>query len=340
MKLKKTLIILLPLILSSCGNEEVKYYQGFDYGIFHSFVSWTYGAKGEDFSNEITSYLERLDDLSDPYYPMAGEANLFSLNESSDWVAVDPVLYDLLKTATDLKEKTEGYFDPYIGKLTKLWKNTLFGEEEDIFPTQEEIDEAATKVPELLEEANSFSLSFDEENKKVKRNGTAHIDLGGLVKGYAVEQIEKIMSAHGSTIYNINGGQSSVGLGNTKSGKPFTVSVMYSKVEGENTFKFKEKDTSGSGVYEQQYRLNGKIYNHIVNPKTGMPLSDYSMAFLVGDDSSVIDAFATACMLAGPDKANEWSKKYDFYYSLYKDKDGYTDFVSESSELTAMRANG
>lgn len=342
---RKTILLLLPLLLSGCGETpkaELTYYSDFCYGVFHSYVSWIYGSDGEDFSKEINSYLEKLDDLADPYYPMVGQSNLYTLNKASDWVSVDPMLYDLLKVAVDLKEKTEGYFNPYIGKITKIWKDALFGDEdaeETPRPTQSDINSIAASIPYYLDEMKAFSLDFDDENYRVKRNGTARVDLGGLVKGYAVEHIEEMMAAHNVSVYKIDGGQSSIGLGDTKSGNPYSVSLMYSKEENENVFHIKDLDTSGSGVYEQKYVLNGKIYNHIVNPITGMPLSDYSMAFLVGENSSIIDAFATACMLAGPDKADEWSKKYGFYYSLYSDKDGYTDFVRESEELTAMRVN-
>ena len=87
-------------------------------------------------------------------------------------------------------------------------------------------------------------------------------------------------------------------------------------------------------------RINDDLMDqgiYIINPNTGMPLSDYSMAFLSGEDSALLDAFSTSCMIAGPEKSEEWSKKYNFSYSLYEDVGGFTKLVKESESLTKAR---
>ena len=69
-----------------------------------------------------------------------------------------------------------------------------------------------------------------------------------------------------------------------------------------------------------------------------MPNADYSMAFLVGQDSALLDAFSTSCMIAGPEKAAEWGSKFGFEYALFDDMfKGYARLVEESEGLAAKR---
>lgn len=334
MKKRLGLLLLLPLLVS-CSETR---YSG-SVLAFHSFFSWKY-VSGKDCGKEIYDLANKIDTLADPYTNYGDANTLYKINSTHEAIEVDPILFDLMKTALDLYAKTEHNFDPYIGKITSLWKTTLFGADDDFLfegPSNSSIEEAKALIPALLEEARATSVELDENKMTIKRIGDGHIDLGGLTKGYAVEEAEKILHSNKVSKYLVNGGQSSLGLGKTLDGKNYKVDLMYSKVEKENTFELSEIDTSTSGVYEQCVTIDGKMYSHIINPNTGMPLTDYSMAFLVGEDSALLDAFSTSCMIAGPEKSEEWSKKYNFMYSLYEDDGGYTKFVSESEELTKTR---
>lgn len=343
MKKRAGLILLTPFLLVGCNalNEGEPY--SFGTVVFHSFFSCKYKSKKGDCNKEINDFVMNLDYLADPYNEYMGCNNLYKLNKTNEALKVDPVLFDLVKTAVDLYEKTEHNFNPYMGKITSLWKTTLFGDETDLLfdgPTTSSINEAKALIPALLEEANSTGVELDETNLTIKRIGNGYIDLGGLTKGYSVENVERILEKYGIEVYLVNGGQSSLGLGKGQDGKPFKVNLMYSKEEYENRYSLSEIDTSTSAVYEQFAEVAGELYSHIINPNTGMPITDYSMAFLTGEDSSLLDAFSTSCMIAGPEKTEEWSKKYNFNYSLYEDEGGYTRLVRESQSLNEARING
>lgn len=341
MKRRVFALSLFPLLLVSCG--QVTYYSGANPDVFHSFFTWNYDTKKNDISEEINDFVFHLGRLTDPYSPSSYE-NLYSVNQTNDPVVVEDDLFDILSIAVDLQEKTEGYFNPMLGKITLLWKETLFGldgeKKNEGGPSASEINEAKKKVPALLKEMKESSIVLNEEAKTVQRIGDAHIDLGGLVKGYSVERVKKMLKDVGSSHYVINGGQSSIAVGTTKDGNPYNVSLQYSVVAKENTYALADCDLSTSGIYEQLVYVSGEAYSHIINSKTGMPNADYSMAFLVGQDSALLDAFSTSCMIAGPEKTAEWAEKYGFEYALFDDLfKGYARLVEESESLTAKRVS-
>ena len=64
------------------------------------------------------------------------------------------------------------------------------------------------------------------------------------------------------------------------------------------------------------------------------------MAFLVGNNSALLDAFSTSVMIAGPEKAREWGAKFGFEYALFDDMfKGYARLVEESETLTERRVS-
>ncbi|MCQ2771803.1 MAG: FAD:protein FMN transferase [Bacilli bacterium] len=334
MKKRLSLLLIAPLLLA-CSESTFSC----SALVFHSFFSCKYVSSRGECNKEMIDMVNRIDALADPYTNYGGNT-LYYINSTNEPVEVEPHLFNLMKTALDLYEKTEHNFNPYIGKITSLWKNTLFGDDEDMLfdgPTVSSIEEAKSFIPALLEEARSTRVVLDESKSTIQRIGSGHIDLGGLTKGYSVEETERILEKYKIEKYLINGGQSSLGLGKSQDGGNFKVNLMYSKEENENLFSLSKIDTSTSAIYEQSVTVDGITYSHIINPNTGMPLSDYSMAFLSGEDSALLDAFSTSCMIAGPEKSEEWSKKYNFSYSLYEDVGGFTKLVKESESLTKAR---
>ena len=316
------------------SSEPEDFYGASANGIFHSFFIFSYNSNQGSIDDEITSFLDKMDDLADPYNAVSGKSNLYTINNTHLPVKVDEDLFDLVKTSLELEEKTEGYFNPLIGAISLEWKEILQSQEEVL---ETDIKALEGRLPALLEQMNASKLVLNEEDHSIQRVGDAKIDLGGLVKGYCVERVQQMVLNCGATRYLINGGTSSLSLGKTKGGESYRVSLRDSKTPKENYFSLHDVDTSTSGIYEQMIRVGETTYSHVINPKTGMAVSPFSMALLVGQDSALLDAFSTSCMIAGKEKAKEWSQAYSFSYSLYEDDGGYTKLVEESPDLTKAR---
>ncbi|MBQ2528661.1 MAG: FAD:protein FMN transferase, partial [Treponema sp.] len=208
--------------------------------------------------------------------------------------------------------------------LVKLWGiNTDHAK----VPSQSEIDEALPLV-----DYKSVEIMEDGNQKKVflKQKGMS-LDLGGIAKGYAADEIAKILSEEKIDCAIIDLGGNIYLWGKKKNGAPWNVGIKNPFDEkgspalllscGENL------SVVTSGIYERNFVQDGKLYHHILNPKTGFPGDDkYKSVTIVSSSSMEADALSTSAFLLGPEK----------YFSLF---DTPAIFISEdrtvlcSSEL-------
>jgi thiamine biosynthesis lipoprotein len=97
--------------------------------------------------------------------------------------------------------------------------------------------------------------------------------------------------------------------------------------------RLEDKALATSGNYRRFYEENGVKYSHTIDPKTGYPVRHTLLSVtIIADDCMTADGFATACMVAGLEKAIDMIEKYDFLeaYLVYSDEEG--NFVTWESE--------
>ena len=297
---KKVFAFLFSLPLLACNsNPELETFYYREFGIFNSEFAVTYNAE-RSLEEEIDTFLSAFTLEADPYSQHKGVNGVYEINQTNEPVEVSDDLYNAIDRAWTIKSETEGYFNPLIFNLSSLWKKTLFGgiiPDPDYVPTSAKIDAAKTETPALLE-------------------------------------VDKILKDHGIKEYLVNGGTSSLAFGVFEGGGPFRVRLKYTG-DDETSLRYyvKKAFTSTSAVYEQYRVVDGVTYSHVINTVTGIPVTDYSMAFLEGEDSTRLDAYSTACMIAGIDKTKSWEKAYNFKAALFEDKDGLAELVYENSQL-------
>ncbi len=303
--------------------------------VFSSYLSVAIEGYVDKLEDEATSLIEKINDLSDAYKEKE-IVNVYSINNSDEALKVDPLLFSLLEEALKIEEESEGYFSPLLGSLTSLWKVTLYGGidgDVSYSPSEEDIEKALQKAPQLLKEAESTSLILDKGNLTVKRVGKGQIDLGAIAKGFTVKKVKELLKENGITRYLLDGGTSSYAFGESQSDGYFRVRIKYTKEDEAIRYKVKNEDCSMSSIFEQKKEVGGKMYSHLVNPKTGLPETEFASAFLVGEDSSSLDAFSTACLFVSEEKVKEWESKYEFKASLFSYEDGYQTLSYENPSL-------
>nr|MDE7095544.1 FAD:protein FMN transferase [Anaeroplasmataceae bacterium] len=250
--------------------------------------------------------------VADDFEPGSTEVNVYELNIMRE-ADINEELKEMLEFSIEMMEQTKGYFNPFIGRLSHLWKEFL---------EKGKLVEDKTIQEELLI-MNETSLEFDGLHAKLI--GEGNLDLGGVAKGYATSRAQEYLDSIDCHSYLLNAGASNIVLGNKK-GKDFTVGL--SKATGTGYFEtltLKEKAISTSSIKEQQTTIEGKTYSHLLNPKTGYPAMEYDTLSIIGLDSKVLDAYSTAgfAMELGELKAFLEEKGLEFIVSkenktLYK----------------------
>lgn len=319
--LKKILLNLtgVSFCLASCSMSASKI-TAFQCDTFFEYLDYEEGK----IANELKKKVDKLENIFDPYKE---GTELYKLNQERTLTVSDDLL-SCLKTAVEVQEETNGYFNPLMGKLSKDWM-TFIDEKRDTPLNDEEISAH-------LEEINSSSISF--EGNKVTINGTADIDLSGICKGYLIDSLYEYVKDKTDN-YLVSAGASSVLLGSKPGNEDFNVSVRH----GLHYFMAKDITVSTSGMDEQHREyVNHEYYSHLINPKTGSALAGKTHeAVLVGRNGTKGDALATAFIFMNEEEREDIAKKENIKYAIYDSEQGVCSlsFVSEGFELLSGDTN-
>ena len=210
--------------------------------------------------------VDRIDRLMSHYRP---DSPLSRLNREAARgpVAVDRELVDFLELCLRWSRESEGAFDVTVGPLMKAWG---FFRDEGRVPSERELAAARARVGHRL-------VSVDRRHGTVSfgREGV-EIDLGGIGKGYAVDRAVARIRAHGvaSALVNL-GGSSVYGLGMPPGAEAWSMGIADPTSPEREALRvpLRDRALSVSGGYARAFVKDGVTYSHIMDPRTGRPVS-------------------------------------------------------------------
>lgn len=198
----------------------------------------------------------------------------------------------LLKTAKEFSALSDGAFSVMTGPLTKLWG---IGTPQSTVPQAEDRETARSLI-------DDRDLILDESQSRVmlKREGQA-IDLGGIAKGFAADEVRRILKDFGVCDAIINLGGTVIVMG-----APRTVGIQHPKKSrgiSMGRLQIQNSAVVTSGSYERTTEADGVRYHHILNPATGIP-SDTGLCSVtvIGSSATELDALSTAIFVLGTEK--------------------------------------
>ncbi len=149
------------------------------------------------------------------------------------------------------------------------------------------------------------------------------INLGGIAKGYTVEQCVELLRLRGVRNGIVTAGGDSRLLGDRR-GDPWMVGIRDPRKEGEVAISIPLVDEaiSTSGDYERYFEEDGKRYHHIIQPATGEPANGVHSATIVGPDAVITDALSTSVFVMGVDKGLKLIATLPDYEGIVIDADG------------------
>jgi thiamine biosynthesis lipoprotein len=251
----------------------------------------TLRAAGEEALNEV----ERLEALLSLYRP-GSEISHLNSRAGKEPVRVSPETFSLLTRAKQLSEETDGAFDITVAPLMRCWG--FMGGNRKV-PASQELAEARAKVGMKLVHLNArdFTVRFE-------RAGVM-LDLGAIGKGYAVEKAVEILRAAGVTSALIHGGTSTVhAIGRPPNEEFWKVAIERPKGFDDRTpglfsIPLCDEALSVSAVWGKFFQTDGKQFGHLLDPRTGQPVSDTVLAAVVLSSATESDALSTALLILG-----------------------------------------
>lgn len=228
---------------------------------------------------------KRLEEIENKMTINKETSEIIKVNNAAgvDYVKVSDDTFDVVKEGLHFSQ-LYSKFDITIGPLVKLWNISFDNAVNAKIPSDSEIKA-------LLPLVDYRDVLLDEKEKKVmlKRKGMM-IDLGGIAKGYAADEVVKILKKNGVEHALVNLGGNVMTLGSKPDGSPWTVAVQHpfsDRGEYVGTVKVIGKTVVTSGIYERYIEQNGKLYHHILDKATGYPVDNNVLSTTIIADRSV-----------------------------------------------------
>jgi thiamine biosynthesis lipoprotein len=257
------------------------------------------GGGSEKLLDELFARLKQIEDELGTNKP---DSRISALNAAAGEVpvAVGEDALAVIERDFQLSAWSDGAFDPSVGPLVKLWG---IGTDHAAVPKSADI--AAAK---LLVGWKDIVLDKDKGTVFLKRKGMA-LDLGSTSKGYAADEVLKLIRAAGVKKAIIDLGGNVLVEGTRSDGKPWRVGLQnpFSSERGTSIgiASLTSRSIVTSGVYERFFidEKTGKRYHHILDTKTGYPVDNGLMSVTVVSDRSFdADGFTTAVFALGREK--------------------------------------
>lgn len=305
-------------LFDSCKSpERLNYYKlsGFAQGTSYHI---TYGVQDSINYQEPIDSLLRDFDLSLSTYDSASLISKINRNED---VLIDKKFRKVFEVSREVNRVSEGAFDITVMPLVNAWG---FG------PGKR------TKIePGIIDSIMEF-VGMDkvklEADHLVKANPGVSLDVNAIAQGYSVDLVAELLEKKGIRNFMVEIGGEVRTTGRNPEGKIWKIGIdrpeygnMIPGIQMQAIIELKDRALATSGNYRKFYEENGIKYTHSIDPKTGYPARhEILSATVIANDCISADAYATACMVMGLEKAKELildSEELDVYL-IYGDAEG------------------
>lgn len=278
-------------------------------------------AATHDFSADITATLLEVDAA----LSMFNDTSALSRFNRNEAFPANPMFEEVITTGLQVSRETDGAFDMTVAPLVNAWG---FG-----FKNKDSI--TVSLIDSLRQNVGYQKITTSGRGKTFavsKEQPLVAIDCGAIAKGFGVQQVAKMLSAKGCVNYMVEIGGEIAVKGSNPDNKPWTLGINKPVDDATNTnnelqqvIRLTDCGIATSGNYRNFYYNGGKKYAHTIDPATGYPVQHSLLsATVVHPSCTLADAYATAFMVMGLDKARKFTEanKQVEAYLIYSDDDG------------------
>lgn len=300
----KRIVFLLPILaLSSCSPSKLALKTS-TYAFSTLFDIRLYEGEQKDLDN-IVSIIQ---DIETSLSSHDENAELYKLN--NDRKIDNPSIYlkESLSIGLDIENRMDT-FSIYLGLLKQKWMDTLSNNK---VLSQDIIDAELGKIRGTCIDIASNSITLE---------GEGNIDLGSIGKGYCLDKIKEYLDNKNISSYLVSAGSSSSIFGDLEN-NDFKVTL---RDYPSRQLNVKNAGLSISSIFEQKYEIDGEIYSHIINPKTGnsRPMYQYSLILDSKMDSkfpsAYIDGYSTGFINMDLESIKDFSNEYGYKIAIGND---------------------
>lgn len=260
--------------------------------------------------NAFNEAWKNFKDIENKFNVYAENSEVSRINGSyPKTVSVSEETYSLIKDSVGYYGKTKGAFNICIGPLVKMWKNA---KRNNVIPTEKE-------YLEIKDAIDISSIHLMEDFKVALGNKFARIDLGGVAKGYAIDEAVKIFKKHGFTSFLIDAGGDVYASGLNCENKPWRIGIRdpFDRSNVVDVVALTDAAVTTSGSYERYYQFEDNKYSHIFDPKNLFPPRDVLSATVIAPSAQEADVLSTSLCVLGEYEGFKLIDSYDDKYAAF-----------------------
>ena len=257
----------------------------------------------DDLQNDIKEAMMEVDNSLSPYNP---GSIITRINHNQD-TTLNEHFTQVFELAQKISTETEGAFDITVAPLVNAWG---FGSKNSI-----EID------PSIIDSLRQF-VGYQKikmvDGKMVKEDPRLMLDCSAIAKGYGVDRVARLLDKKGVQHYMVDIGGEVVVKGKNPRMKTWRIGInkpvedsLSVNQELQTILEVSGIGMATSGNYRKFYYKDGKRYAHTIDPRLGTPIQHNILsATVIAKDCTTADAYATAFMVMGLEKAKAFCEQH------------------------------
>jgi thiamine biosynthesis lipoprotein len=321
-------------LLAGCSDPGIHKLQGSAQGTTYHISYWSeQKLDHEALKKALATEFARLDQLLSNYRPDS-MIELFNAVQETENLTVSPEIVALVRVAEKVHQASQGCYDLTIKPLFELWG---FATDNPHIPEKPAI---ATQLAQIGME----KLRIIDDSHLTKQQVGLKVDLSSVAQGYSVEKISQVLAQQGVVNYLVEIGGELKTQGQKPDGQAWRI-ALERPLPGQQTLhkvlsmpKDRPMAVMTSGTYRHFFDENGKRYSHILDARTGWPIShDLVSVTVVYSDPLWADAWSTALLCLGQQDGITMANK-ESVAALFIQQQGDKLVESRSDALNALTA--
>lgn len=282
----------------------------------------------DDLQNDIKQAMMEVDNSLSPYNP---NSIITRINHNED-TTLNEHFIEVFELAQKISAETDGAFDITVAPLVNAWG---FGFKHSI-----DID---PNVIDSLRQFIGYQKIKLKDGKIVKKDPRLMLDCSAIAKGYGVDRVARLLDQKGVQHYMVDIGGEVVVKGKNARMKTWRIGInkpvedsLSINQELQTILEVSGVGMATSGNYRKFYYKNGKRYAHTIDPRIGTPIQHNILsATVIAKDCTTADAYATAFMVMGLEKAKAYCEEHpemNAYFICSGEGEGYEIYYTPGME--------
>jgi len=325
------LTLLIVLLISVSCTAPMKFEETRDLmGTYVKVVIYADEGIAEEAINVAFARMEEIERIATTW---DSEGEAFKLNQNGYSDTPSDELLELINLSLYYSELTDGSFDITVQPLLDLWEYNPDADKQFW-----ELDES-TQKPEInkaLKLVGTDQIIIKDNTISFKEEGTK-ITLGGIAKGYAVDEALEVLKGMGIKYALVDAGGDIGTIGSKPDNELWDIALVNPDDTSQSlaTFRVSDKAVTTSGNYERYFDPEAKV-GHIMDPKTGYSVTGCISVTIIADSCTQADVLATGVFVMGPEDGMRLVDSLDDVECFIVDADriihrssGLSEYLSE-----------